>query len=93
MHLYQKPLLSAFTEKHPDSRLPIDCWQLEAEEARWAGPKDVKTRYKTADLSPNRIIFDLGRGRYRLQVAVRYERGILLVEDVWVAKARLLALH
>jgi len=93
MDIYQKPLLDAFQDEHPDSRLPIGCWQLEVEEAQWDGPKEVKKRYKTADVSPNRIVFNLDHGRFCLQVKVRYERGILLIEDVWLAKSRSKVMH
>ena len=93
MQIYQRPLLESFQDEYPDSRLPIDCWQLEADAAAWTGPKDVKKRYKTAEVSPNRIVFNLDRGRFCLQVMVRYERGILLIEDLWLAKSRSKVMH
>lgn len=83
MQIFNKPLLSTFKEKNEESVVPLDAWQLEAEEAEWSGPKEVKKLYCGATLSPNRIVFSLARGLYRLAVKVKYERGIVLVERVW----------
>ena len=83
MHIFNKPMLSKFKEANEESVVPLDVWELEAEEAEWSGPKQVKKLYCGATLSPNRIVFSLARGLYRLAVKVRYERGIVLVERVW----------
>lgn len=83
MQIFGALHIQKFTEEHADSRLPLDSWQLEAEVAQWSGPKEVKERYKSAVLSPNRIIFSLTRGLYKLAVKTKYEKGILLIERVW----------
>ncbi|HEX2544477.1 MAG TPA: type II toxin-antitoxin system HigB family toxin [Ramlibacter sp.] len=83
MKIFNRPALSKFKEEYADSAVPLDAWELEAEEAQWSSPKEVKKLYRSATLAPNRIVFSLARGLYRLAVKVRYERGVLLVERVW----------
>lgn len=83
MEIFNRPVLSKFKQEYADSAVPLDAWELEAEEAQWSGPKEVKKLYRSAAIAPNQIVFSLARGLYRLAVKVRYERGILLVERVW----------
>ena len=83
MRLFGKLILTSFKKENVDSRIPLDAWYLEAEEAEWSGPKQVKERYQSAVLSPNRIIFSLKEGLIKLAVKARYEKGVLLIEDVW----------
>lgn len=83
MLLFGKLILASFKKEHVDSRIPLDAWCMEAEEAQWIGPKQVKDHYKSAVLSPNRIVFSLKEGLIKLAVKARYEKGVLLIEDVW----------
>ena len=82
MHLYNLIALHSFALEHADSRVPLAAWQLEAEEAEWAGPKQVRERYTNAVVSPNRIVFSLA-GVCKLDVKAKFEKGILLIEKVW----------
>lgn len=78
-----KLILVSFKQKHAASCAPLDAWEAEAEEAAWANPKQVKERYRGVDLSPNRIVFSLTQGLYKLAVKTKFEKGILLIERVW----------
>jgi mRNA interferase HigB len=77
-----KSILHAFAIENVESRVPLEAWQLEAEEADWAGPKQLGAHYLDAVVSPNRIVFSLA-DKYKLDVKTRFERGILLIERVW----------
>ena len=82
MQLYNLIALHAFAQEHADSRVPLAAWQIEAEEAEWTGPKQVRERYTNAVVSSNRILFSL-TGFCKLDVKAKFEKGILLIEKVW----------
>lgn len=76
--------LEKFAKVNQASRESLAAWQLEAEEATWAGPDDVCARYRTAVVEPTRIVFNI-KDLYKIDVTTRFDRGVLLVENVWAA--------
>ena len=74
MRVFSLSTLRAFWEKHADSEQPLRAWFAEAERADWAGPKDIKNRYRSADfLRGDRVVFNIKGNKYRLIVAMKYE--------------------
>lgn len=50
--------LKLFWEQHPDAERPLRAWYAEAKKARWQGPQDIKSEYRTASiLRNNRVVF------------------------------------
>jgi mRNA interferase HigB len=75
--------LKLFWQKHPDAERPLRAWYTEAKKARWNGPQDVKTDYRTASILRNdRVVFNIKGNTYRLVVAVKYEFQIVYVRFV-----------
>lgn len=86
MRLFGTSRLESFVREHEDSRAPLSAWQLEAEEAQWTGPDDVRARYANAIVHPDRVVFDI-KSLYKIDVKARFKQGILLVERVWTTTA------
>lgn len=82
MQLFGTSRLESFVREHEDSCAPLSVWQLEAEEAQWTGPEDVRARYANAIVQPDRVVFDI-RNLYKIDVKAKFKRGVLLVERVW----------
>lgn len=82
MLLLGKLRLEIFVRQHGAARVPISAWQLEAEEAAWAGPEEVQARYADALVESNRVLFSI-RKLYKLDVKAEFKSGVLLVERVW----------
>lgn len=75
--------LRAFWEAHPDAREPLQAWYHDALQATWADPADVKARYRNASiLAGNRLVFNVKGNRYRVVVAVHYDKGIVFIRFV-----------
>lgn len=74
--------LEKFAKVHQASRGSLAAWRLEAEEATWASPDVVRARYLSAVVEPSRIVFNI-KDLYKIDVTTRFERGVLLVENVW----------
>jgi mRNA interferase HigB len=75
--------LRDFWLEHPDAEVPLRSWYALASRAQWSNPADVRDSYRTASfVAGNRIVFDIGGNRFRLVVAVHYNRKVLFVRFV-----------
>lgn len=80
MHVIKKKTLVDFWQKHADARAPLTVWFKEAQVADWKSPKDIKLRYRSADvLAGNRIVFNIGGDKYRLVVKIAYRPGLVYI--------------
>lgn len=83
MLLVGRDRLDEFTQAHADTRAWIEDWIADVEAARWRMPQDIKDSYASASFLANRIlIFNLKGNRYRLEVQVAYNTGVVVVR--WV---------
>ncbi len=72
--------LEDFKAEHADAVTALDSWLREVRAAQWRTPQDVKARYvKASILKDNRVVFNIGGGRYRLDVKISYEAQTVLV--------------
>ena len=87
MKLLGKKLLQDFKEKHADARSQVESWEVEAEEAQWRTPHELKSRYPKASLIKNQqVVFDICRNKYRLLTQINYKNGIVLIKKVGTHK-------
>lgn len=81
MRLVGREKLDEFTKAHADTRAWIENWIADAESARWRTPQDIKASYASASFLANRIvIFNVKGNRYRLEVQVAYNTGVVVVK-------------
>ena len=75
--------LEEFKSTHANARGPLDAWRVEAVDAQWTCPQDVKSRYPSASfLADNKVIFNIKGNTYRLVIKAKYKNGVILIE--WV---------
>lgn len=95
MKLVGKQELQGFILKHADVESSLRPWITEVEEAKWASPNELKSRYPKASILPGRnVIFDFCWNKYRLWVVVNYKNQVALIKkigthkeyDKWVIK-------
>ena len=81
MRIISKKTLRDFWESHPDSEQSLKAWNLEAREAEWATPAQLKDRYPSASiLADNRVVFNVGGNKYRLIVWIRYQQNMVYIK-------------
>ncbi len=81
MRLVGRENLDEFTKTHADARAWIENWIADVESARWRTPQDIKDSYASASFLADRIvIFNVKGSRYRLQVQVAYNTGIVVIK-------------
>ena len=65
----------------------LDAWFSEVSKARWTTTADVKRLYATASIvTAERIVFNIRGHRYRLVVAVDFEKGVVWIK--WIGSHR-----
>ena len=80
MRIAGRDKLDEFSGVHADARSWINTWIADVETAGWKTPQDIKTNYASASfLANNIVIFNVKGNRYRLEVRIAYNTGIVVV--------------
>lgn len=83
MRIISRKTLRDFYEKHSDAKAPLEAWFHETVAAAWKSPRDIKSRYPSADVLPgNRVVFNIKGNAYRLIVKIHYNTAIVFVRFV-----------
>jgi len=86
MRVIAKSTLRAFWESSPgrrDAKGHLEAWHAEALKTHWQTPQEVKAQYRSASILKNgRVVFNIGGNKYRLVVAIDYERQACYVKFV-----------
>lgn len=74
MRIISKKPLREFWAMHPDAKAPLQTWYQKVKRAQWTSWPEVKEDHASAStLQNDRVVFNIGGGKYRLVVAVKYE--------------------
>ncbi len=77
MRIIARPKLIAFGNRFPEAKAQLDAWWVEAKQAEWKTPADIKAQYRSASiLKGGRVVFNICGNKYRLIVRFDYEKGI-----------------
>lgn len=58
-------------------------WYNEVSGKKWSSPKDIKRDFATASIiTNNRVIFNIKGNKYRMVVAMNYERQWVLIKFI-----------
>jgi len=80
MRIIKKRTLVEHWTRKPDAKGELAAWYAEAENADWATPADVKSKYGNASiLKDGRVVFNICGNKYRLVVWINYEYRTLYI--------------
>ena len=80
MRIVGRDKLDEFVGVHADARPWITNWIADTEAARWGTSADIKRSYASASfLAKNVVIFNVKGNRYRLEVQVAYNTGVIVI--------------
>ena len=82
MHVISRKKLREFWELHPKARPPLEAWFQIAKRAEWKSFAEVRQTFPKADRVGRFVVFDIGGNKYRLIVAIHFNRGKLYVRHV-----------
>ena len=80
LRVIAKKTLREFWEIHADCEQQLKAWYLEASNAEWKSPNDIKKDYPAASiLANNRVVFNIKGNNYRLIARINY-----IHQMVWI---------
>jgi mRNA interferase HigB len=83
MRVVARRVLIAFSDDHPETKVPLDRWYRLAKAAHWASTNDVqKAAPKAKVLNRERVRFEVAGGNYRLVVSFDFRRQIAFVKFI-----------
>jgi mRNA interferase HigB len=73
--------------ENKDAEQALRAWYVEAKEAEWKGPNDIKAKYQPASIvGNNRVVFNIKGNKYRLIVAIKYDFQIVYIRFIGTHK-------
>ena len=83
MRIIAKRTLRLFWARHRDAEDALGAWHSDVKKRSWTGPADVKASYPKASIvANNRVVFNIVGNRYRLVVAVKYDRSLVFIRFI-----------
>lgn len=82
MHIITRARLTAFWEKHPDSKTGLLLWYKLTVTARWQNLTEVRRVFATADPVGNLTVFNIGGNKYRLITLIDYTYQKVFIRSV-----------
>ncbi len=82
MHVISEKKLRDFWGQHREAETPLRAWHRVAKHATWEKFADVREVYPGADQVGKLTVFNIGGNKYRLIVAIHFNRGKVYVRQV-----------
>lgn len=82
MRVISKKALREFWEKHADAKYPLSRWYATASKSSWTNLALVRQSFNSADVVGNLTVFNIGGNKYRLIVAIHYDRQMVFIRHV-----------
>ncbi|HZX47858.1 MAG TPA: type II toxin-antitoxin system HigB family toxin [Nitrospirota bacterium] len=82
VHIITRKRLIEFSRKHPDARDPLNRWHTIIRKTDFASLVELKVTFPTADLVGKFTVFNIGGNKYRLIVAIHYNRKKVYIRYV-----------
>lgn len=89
MELLGRCKLNAFAAAVPRCQEPFNVFAHEVEEASWKNFREIKDRYRFAQVGTNsQVVFGFVENHYLVETLIRLDKGLLVVQRVWASTAR-----
>jgi mRNA interferase HigB len=83
MRIIASKVLSAYAEKHPETKVPLDRWRILVKAARWTSMDDVRSAAPNAKILNGELArFEIAGGNYRMIIAFDFARYIAFVKFI-----------
>ena len=82
MHVLSKKALREFWEQYPDSEEPLRRWFRIADKNDFRNFAELRATFGSADRVDDLIVFNIGGNKYRLIVAIHFNRRKIFVRQV-----------
>jgi mRNA interferase HigB len=73
-------VLSTLCDNHRDCSQQVSAWLIEARDAIWRTPSDIKQQYaSTSFLQNNHVIFNIKGNKYRIDTKIYFQRQMVMI--------------
>ena len=86
MHIITRKRLQQFIKKHPDSQASLDNWYRIVKNSDYSSFSELKQHFGSADYVDGFVVFNISGNKYRLIVAIHFNRGKVYVRDILTHK-------
>ncbi len=82
MNIISKKKITAFTDKHSQSKSSFDTWYSIVKKQTFENFNEVRQLFPSADQVKNFVVFNIGGNNYRLIALINYRKGNLFVRHI-----------
>jgi mRNA interferase HigB len=82
MHVISYKRIRQFYQDHADAHTPLDNWYKLASQALWQNLIEVQRIFPSAEAVGEFTVFNIRGNRYRLIVAIDYERQLIYIKYI-----------
>ncbi len=86
MHIITRRRLHEFGIKHPDAKEPLGRWYQLMKRQNIGSFSELRQIFPGADKVGKFTVFNIGGNKYRLIVAIHYNRKIIYIRDILTHK-------
>ena len=82
MHIITRKRLIEFSRRHPDALDPLIRWHAIVRKTDYASFSELRRTFPSADQAGKFTVFNIGGNKYRLIVAIHYDRKKVYIRHV-----------
>jgi mRNA interferase HigB len=82
VHVITRSRLIEFAREHPDARVPLNYWYTIVSKTDYASLIDLRITFPSADQVGKFTVFNISGNKYRLIVAIHYNRKKVYIRHV-----------
>lgn len=82
MHVITRKRLREFARRHPDAEGPLSRWYQTVSRSDFESFNELKKTFNSADKVGHFTVFNIGGNKYRLIVAIHYNRRKIYIRHV-----------
>jgi len=86
MHVITRKRLLEFAEKYPEADQPFDRWYRIMKRNNFSSFSELRQVFPSADKVGKLTVFNIGGNKFRLIVAIHYNRKIVYIRHVLTHK-------
>lgn len=87
MHIISRKTLRVFWTQHPDSEEPLSRWFKIMSQTRFHSFAALRRTFPSADKVGEFVVFNIAGNKYRLIVAIHFNRGKVYIRHVLTHQA------
>ena len=86
MRVISNKALVEFSDRHPEAAIPLQVWRRIMEEGHFPSFAEIRRAFNSVDKVGDYHVFNIGGNKFRLVVAIHFNRQMAFVRHVFTHK-------